>query len=99
MKRFIVSLLALGLVLFASDRGVGYVLARLFRTSPSDDADMLGRGIASAGDRWPSQARVAGAMRGAARSGRGSAAGLGGGMFGAGAGGARSAPGGGGCCV
>ena len=47
MKRLLISLLLLALIVFAIDRVVGRQLAAGFRAAPSDEADAIGRGIAS----------------------------------------------------
>jgi hypothetical protein len=47
MRRLLISLLTLGLILFAIDRVVGHALAARFRAAPSDEADAIGRGIAA----------------------------------------------------
>lgn len=46
MRRFLISLLAMAALLFCIDRIVGGAMERLFRESPSDDGDLLGRGFA-----------------------------------------------------
>jgi hypothetical protein len=48
MRRFLLSLIAMAVLLFAVDRGVGAAMARLFRTSASEEeGDRFGRAIAA----------------------------------------------------
>ena len=48
MRRFLVSLAAMAVLLFTVDRAVGFAMARLFRTSASEDeGDRFGRAIAA----------------------------------------------------
>ena len=46
MRRFLISVVAMAVLLWAVDRAVGGYLARLYRDSASDDGDLLGRGFA-----------------------------------------------------